>query len=204
MAKLIIPGKVISRVVGTAVPKPEDDQSTEDMVYGGKLNKLSFKEYGRELFKDEREKDPNHPLNDPRFKGATILIGGDNYGAGSSREHAPQGHKYAGFKALVTAGFAGIFQGNCGSIGLVAVTVPKSNILTLVDVVKEMPQTRFGIDLESKKITYEFAGERQELSFDMPEATRQSLLEGTWDALAILRSYYKEVEAKMRELPHFE
>ncbi len=203
MSDLVIPEKVITKVVGTAVPKPEDSQNTDDMVYGGNLNVISFAGLGRELFREERQKDPNHPLNDSRFKDATILIGGDNYGCGSSREHAPQAHKYYGFKGLITAGYAGIFQGNCKSIGLVAVTVPKPKILELAEMVEEVPHTRLGIDLESKTIVYEFGGDRHEVPFDMPENTRNAFLTGTWDAMAILRSNPEEVKAKMKEIPYF-
>ena len=113
--------KTRRRITGTAVPKPEDNQNTDAMVYGGKLNKLSFTEYGNEFFKAERDKDPNHPLDDPRFKGANILIGGDNYGSGSSREHAIWALRGSGVRAVIANSFARIFYRNAINNGFLAI-----------------------------------------------------------------------------------
>ncbi|MFT4302945.1 MAG: hypothetical protein ACMXYG_00105 [Candidatus Woesearchaeota archaeon] len=204
MTNTIILEKIIKTIVGTAIPKPEDNQNTDDMVYGGQLNRISFKGYGKDLFANERIANPNHPLNDDRYKGATILIGGDNYGCGSSREHAPQAHLDYGFKALITAGYAGIFQANCASIGLVAVTLPKADIITLADLVKENPSTSLTIDINDKTISYEsFNKPNAIFKFDIPENVRQSFLNGTWDALALLRSNPEQVAETMATIPYF-
>lgn len=195
--------KVISLIEGRAVPKPEDDQNTDDMVYGGKLNRVTFKGYGKELFANERKDNPEHPLNDPRFKGSNILIGGANHGCGSSREHAVQAYKDYGFEAVITAGYAGIFQGNCAAIGLVAVTLPKEEINTLAELVNEDPKTKLSLDLKSKELTYQSAKSNGILTFDIPEETRQKFITGTWDEIDILRANPEEVEAKMKEIPYF-
>lgn len=196
--------KIIKVVRGRAVPKPEDNQDTDAMVYGGELNRITFKGYGKDLFANERQGNPSHPLNDPRYRGAVILLGGANYGCGSSREHAPQAHLDYGFKALVTAGYAGIFQPNCGAIGLVAVTVPKQDILELARLVKATPEMILDLNLENKILTCELGKQIiDEIGFEMPEASRQAFLDGTWDAFALLRSNPKEVEAAMKRIPYF-
>jgi 3-isopropylmalate/(R)-2-methylmalate dehydratase small subunit len=204
MAQIILE-KVIKEIIGRGVPKPEDNQNTDDMVYGGELNRITFKGYGKDLFAVERKDNPHHPLNDLRYAGATILIGGENYGCGSSREHAPQAHLDFGLRALVTAGYAGIFQGNCASIGLVAVTVPKSDIVTLSEMVRKYPHTRLTIDLEDKNLGYHSQeGPTGIMPFEIPENVRQSFLNGTWDALALLRSNPEKVAETMKRVPYFE
>lgn len=204
MAEHIILERVIREIIGRAVPKPEDNQNTDDMVYGGELNRISFKGYGKDLFANERKDNPAHPLNDPRYAGATILIGGENYGCGSSREHAPQAHLDFGLKALVTAGYAGIFQGNCASIGLVAVTVPKSDTEKLAEMTRKYPHTAFTINLEDKTLGYHSQeGPIGTMPFEIPENVRQSFLNGTWDALALLRSNPEKVAETMKRVPYF-
>lgn len=204
MAQIILE-KVIKEIIGRGVPKPEDNQNTDDMVYGGELNRITFKGYGKDLFAVERKDNPAHPLNDPRYAGATILIGGENYGCGSSREHAPQAHLDFGLRTLVTAGYAGIFQGNCASIGLVAVTVSKEGISCLARTVEEFPKTEIRINLETKALGYgSQRGHLGEMPFEIPENVRQSFLNGTWDALALLRSNPEEVAETMKRVPYFE
>ena len=205
MAEQIILEKVLREIIGRAIPKPEDNQNTDDMVYGGELNRITFKGYGKDLFANERKDSPAHPLNDSRYAGATILIGGENYGCGSSREHAPQAHLDFGLRALVTTGYAGIFQGNCASIGLVAVTVPKSDIVTLAEMVRKYPNTALTIDLEDTTLGYNSReGPTGIMPFEIPENVRQSFLNGTWDALALLRSNPEKVAETMRRVPYFE
>lgn len=201
----IIPEKVISEIIGKAIPKPEDNQNTDDMVYGGELNRVTFKGFGECLYANERKNNPTHPLNDSRYTGATILIGGDNYGCGSSREHAPQALLDFGFRALITAGYAGIFQGNCASIGLVAVTIPKSEIEKLAETVKKDPRTGFNLELEDKILSYSSREEgiTRQIPFEIPENVRQSFLNGTWDALALLRSNPEQVKKTMEKIPYF-
>jgi len=205
MAQIILE-KVIKEIIGRGLPKSEDNQNTDDMVYGGELNRITFKGYGKDLFAVERKDNPTHPLNDPRYAGATILIGGENYGCGSSREHAPQAHLDFGLRALVTAGYAGIFQGNCASIGLVAVTTAKNNIEELAQRVRECPESELSIDLSSKrlKLVVPSGMHISDYPIDIPENVRQSFLNGTWDALALLRSNPEKVAETMRKVPYFE
>jgi 3-isopropylmalate/(R)-2-methylmalate dehydratase small subunit len=207
MADLIIPEKIISRVVGRAVPKPEDNQNTDAMVYGAALNEISFRGYGKKLFEKERFRNrvpvPDHPLNDSRFAGATILIGGENYACGSSREHAAQAHLDAGFKAIVAAGYAGIFRGNCNSIGVVAVTVERNCIKELAELVELTPSLELTINLEDMTLGYRIEGAQYFKSVAMPENARQDFLRGTWDKFLLARQNQEAVKAKMTEIPYF-
>lgn len=212
--KLIILEKIINRIEGRAIPKPENNQNTDDMVYGGQLNLITFKGYGKFLYAEERKKNPNHPLDDIKYKGANILIGGENFGCGSSREHAPQAFLDYGIKALIAADYAGIFQSNCAATGLVAVTMEKDMLNSLVNYIKENPQTRLVIDINEKKVNYEahikkgffikdgYTNEGH-IDIDIPDNVRESFLNGTWDALGILRSNPEEVKKTMDKIPYF-
>ena len=201
--KLIIPEKIIKKIEGRAIPKPGNNQNTDDMVYGGQLNLISFKGYGKYLYAEERKNNPTHPLNDSKYSGAKILIGGENFGCGSSREHAPQAFLDYGIKALIAADYAGIFQSNCAATGLVAVTVPKPDLNELIGLVKAYSGMEFNIDLESKLITGRYHDLTSETNFDIPDNVRESFLTGTWDALGILRSNPEDVKNTMDKIPYF-
>lgn len=200
MNKITIEEKIIKNVKGRAVPKPANDQNTDDIVPARYLKEITFKNMGEYVYYDERFKDgelvKEHPFNDDKYKGANILIAGANYGCGSSREHAPQAlHRY-GIKAIIAESFAEIFAGNCTSLGIVGVTVSAKDISELVDFIQQNPSIELDIDLSGKKIKYN----GKTIEFDISEGKRQSFLNGTWDAMAILQQNekgIKEISAKL-------
>lgn len=184
---LIIPEKIITNIRGTAIPKPANDQNTDDIIPARYLKEITFKNMGSYVYIDERYKDgqivKEHPFNDERYKGAKIVIGGANYGCGSSREHAPQAlHRY-GIDAVIAESFGEIFAGNSVSLGLVGVTIPSNKIAELVDYIQIKPTAVLDIDLNKKLIEYD----GHVIEFDMPEGRRQAFMNGTWDAMAILQ-----------------
>lgn len=184
---MIIPEKIISKVEGRAIPKPANHQNTDDILPANYLNKITFKEMSKYVFFFERYRDGkpalDHPFNDQRYAGANILIAGVDFGAGSSREHAPQALKRYGISAIIAGSYAGIFETNCGKIGVPAITVPEEVINELADYVIKNPNTQFTIDLKKKQIEYD----GKTLTFEMSEARRQSFLDGTWDEMSILQ-----------------
>ncbi len=200
---LIIPGRVIKIIKGKAIPKTEPNQNTDDMVYGEFLNKVSFKEMAKFLYFKERMRNgkpvPDHPFNNPAYNGANILLGGENFGCGSSREHAPQAFKKYGIQAIVAGDYAGIFGANCAEVGVVAVTAPMAEIREMAERVKRNPSLELFIDLEKKEVKY---GEKN-VVLGIAESVRQSFLTGTWDTLALLQHNQAEVEKSLRKLPYF-
>src|SRR3989344_8528507 len=128
MESLKIQEKAIEKIVGKAIPKPSNDQNTDDIVPARYLKEITFAKMGNYAYFDERFKDgkevKEHVFNQPAHKGAKVLIAGANYGCGSSREHAPQALKRFGIDAIIAESFAEIFAGNCASLGIVGVTVP--------------------------------------------------------------------------------
>ena len=203
MTSLIIPGKIISVVRGRAIPKPEDNQNTDDIVPARYLKEITFSEMGNYAFIDERLKDgqpvQGHPFNDDRYEGANILIGGANFGCGSSREHAPQAlHRY-GIDAIIAASFAEIFAGNSYNIGLVGVTVPAKTIAAMAECAQKNPLADLSIDLKTKMIAY---GPMGLISFDMPEDRKIGFLNGTWDAMTVLQQDKAGIAETAARLPY--
>lgn len=202
MSTLIIPEKSISKIKGRAIPKPANDQNTDDIVPARYLKEITFEKMGEYAYADERFKDgkpvEDHPLNDPKYRGGSILVAGANYGCGSSREHAPQALRRYGIRAIIAESFAEIFAGNCASLGVVGVAVPTKNIAEIVESIRKNPSAEIEIDLGKKVIRY---GDRT-IGFEMPEGRRQALLNGTWDAMAILEQNREEIASVEKELPY--
>lgn len=184
---LIIPETVITNIIGTVIPKTKDDQNTDNIIPARYLKEITFKNMGSYVYFDERFKDEqpqvDHPFNDERYKGASILVTGANYGCGSSREHAPQALKRYGIKGIIGESFAEIFDRNCATIGIVGVTISREYVRKLAEYIQQNPNTKLDIDLQEKVIKYN----GNVIEFDMPEARRQSFLRGTWDALKVLQ-----------------
>ena len=185
MSEVKIEDKVISKIVGKAIPKPANDQNTDDIIPARYLKEITFANMGEYAYFDERIKDgqevAEHPLN--KYKGGNILIGGANYGCGSSREHAPQAlHRY-GINAIVAESFAEIFAGNCASLGVVGVMIPRNEIAEMAKFIETNPETEVTVDLEAKLVKYA----EKEVPIEMLEGRRQAFLKGTWDAMAILQ-----------------
>jgi len=137
-------------------------------------------------------------LNDPEYRGASLLFVNKNFGCGSSREHAPQALYRFGIKAIVGESFAAIFAGNCTMMGLPAVVVGAKEIDQLIKSVEENPRTEYTVDLEKKTISYG----NQKLPFDMPETYRTALTQGYWDSTALLRANLDQVKLTAAKLPY--
>jgi 3-isopropylmalate/(R)-2-methylmalate dehydratase small subunit len=189
---------IISQVKGKAIPKTTNDQNTDDIIPARFMKEITFSNMGEYAYYDERYKEgeelPEHPLN--KYSGATILLGGANYGCGSSREHAPQALYRFGIRAIIAESFAEIFAGNCASLGIVALTISRSELDFLAEQVKQDPSKEIMINLEEKKVF----GFDKEIPLEIIEGRRQAFLNGTWDALTILQQNkegIKKVEEKL-------
>jgi 3-isopropylmalate/(R)-2-methylmalate dehydratase small subunit len=199
--------KIIRKIVGRGLPKTEPNQNTDDMVYGEFLNQVSFAKMAEYLFHKERFREDgaiveDHPLNMPEYRGANILIGGENFGTGSSREHAPQAIKKWGFDAIIAPDYAGIFQGNCANVGLVAVTLPHDSLMNLAQDVCDNPSLELTVDLEDKTFSYTANKYQYNGEIDIDEPIRQAFLTGTWDPLDELQENADKVREKLESLPY--
>ena len=189
----------LREVRGTACVLRGDDIDTDRIIPARYLRCVVFDGLGEHAFEDDRlQAKGDHPLDDERFAGASILIVGRNFGCGSSREHAPQALMRRGYRAFVGASFAEIFAGNCLALGLVCVTLAPADLATLMDSVSLEPSQTLVVDLEQRSVAYR--GGR--LAASLPEGARGQLLDGTWNATAVLLEAGDRIEQTARRLAY--
>jgi 3-isopropylmalate/(R)-2-methylmalate dehydratase small subunit len=174
--------QAFTRHTGRAVPLDRADVDTDQIIPAQYLKRVERTGYGRFLF-DEWRKDPSFVLNDPRYEGATILLAGNNFGSGSSREHAVWAIEDYGFRAVIAPSFADIFRNNCTKIGVLPVELPQESVRALMDAVLDDPTTEITIDLEERAVTAPAVQE----AFPIDDYTRWRLLEGLDDIGLTLR-----------------
>ncbi|MGB3635335.1 MAG: 3-isopropylmalate dehydratase small subunit [Rubrobacteraceae bacterium] len=168
--------EAVSKVEGKALPLGYSDVDTDQIVPSDALKRIERTGFGQFLFVEWRE-DPDFVMNRTEHVGAKILLAGENFGSGSSREHAPWAIQDYGFGAVVATSLADIFKNNCAKIGLLAVELPEETIQKLLEAVREDPETRITVDLESRTVT----GPGVEAEFEMDDFTRHRLLNGLDD-----------------------
>ena len=188
----------IKSVVGTAVPLMLDDIDTDRIIPARFLRCVTFDGLGDHAFEDDREQDANHPFNQAQFQSASILVAGRNFGCGSSREHAPQSLMRWGLKAIIAESFAEIFQGNCSSLGIAAMTASRADLNSLAAAVEADPKAEMSVCIE--KLEAKIAGTTVALS--MPESARDALVTGAWDYLGQLLSAADQVTAHAASVPY--
>jgi 3-isopropylmalate/(R)-2-methylmalate dehydratase small subunit len=169
-------------IEGTALPIDRSDVDTDQIIPAEYLKRIERTGFGPFLFAEWR-KDPGFVINDPRYAEASILLGGPNFGCGSSREHAPWAIEDAGFKAVIAPSFGDIFRNNCTKIGLLPVELAAESLRALMDAVIDDPATRVVVDLEARKV----AAPGLDEAFEIDEFTRHRLLEGLDDIGLTLR-----------------
>lgn len=190
----------ITEIEGGACVLRGDDVDTDRIIPARFMKVVTFDDMGRHAFEDARKAAKGkHPLDDPRYSGAEILVVGNNFGCGSSREHAPQALMRFGFKAFVGGSFAEIFAGNCTSLGLPCVTLPGEQLTKLMDAVELDPTQRVRIDLKARTITSR-AGV---MPAGIPDGVRMQLTEGTWDATRVLLEAGDAIERTARGIAYF-
>lgn len=188
----------IKSVSGTGIPLLLDDIDTDRIIPARYLRCVTFDGLGEHAFEDDRQQDPGHSFNDERFKGASVLVAGRNFGCGSSREHAPQSLMRWGIKAIVAESYAEIFFGNCCSLGIAAVMASREDLDRLGAIIEADPSANITVDLESGTVT---AGDVS-VSVQMPDSARDALVTGEWDYLGQLLSADQQVSAHAETVPY--
>jgi 3-isopropylmalate/(R)-2-methylmalate dehydratase small subunit len=185
----------VERVVGKALPLGYSDVDTDQIVPSDALKRIERTGFGQFLFSGWRE-DPNFVMNKAEHEDAVILLAGENFGSGSSREHAPWALQDYGFGAIIAPSFADIFKNNCSKIGLLAVELPEETVKKLLDAVRDDPQTVITVELTERVVTAPNVYE----TFEMDDFTRQRLLEGLDDIGATLE-HKDDLEAFEKSRP---
>src|SRR5215510_4496654 len=143
----------ISSVKGTGLPLRGNDLDTDRIMPARFLRAVTFEGLETHLFEDDRAADPSHSFNNPRYKGATVLVVNKNFGCGSSREHAPQGLARYGIGAIIGESFSEIFLGNCSVLGVPCFTSDHDTIDKLQSLIEKSPETTVDANVETGVVT---------------------------------------------------
>ena len=168
---------------GLVVPLDRANVDTDQIIPKQFLKRVERTGFGQFLFYDwcflpEGQSNPEFPLNEPRYRGASVLIAGKNFGCGSSREHAPWALADYGFRAVIAPSFADIFANNCMKNGLLPVTLAEDQVSALMRRATEINGYEVTVDLENKVVT---DAEGFSAGFAIADFQRYCLLEGLDD-----------------------
>lgn len=179
----------------TAVPLPIENVDTDQIIPARFLKATERKGFGDNLFRDWRFDQNNNPkeefvLNNPTYSGK-ILVGGHNFGSGSSREHAAWAVYDYGFRCVVSSFFADIFKNNCLNIGVLPVQVSEEFLKTIFEAVEENPKTELLIGLPNQKIQINSTGASE--SFEINAYKKENMLNG-YDDIDYLESMKEDIK----------
>ncbi|THB71749.1 MAG: 3-isopropylmalate dehydratase small subunit [Desulfobulbaceae bacterium] len=193
---------IVKEVSGTVLPLKGNDIDTDRIIPARFLRSITFEGLGEQVFCDERFDQAgnplDHPFNHESYRGAKILVVNQNFGCGSSREHAPQAIMRFGIEAIIGESFAEIFAGNCTSLGIPVLTASIAEIEALQAHAQENPSEEFVVDISHPHITY---GART-IALQINDAAKQALLNGTWDSLETLLQERQNIAATAAKLPY--
>jgi 3-isopropylmalate/(R)-2-methylmalate dehydratase small subunit len=174
---------------GRAVPLRRTNVDTDQIIPAEYLKRVSRAGFGEGLFAAWRE-DPSFVLNQPRYAGATILVAGNDFGTGSSREHAVWALTDYGFRAVIAPRFGDIFRTNSTKAGLLPVILPEATVTALQDAIEADPATEITVDLGARTVvasTVVAGAAGIKAPFDLDDYTRWRLMEGLDDIGLTLR-----------------
>ena len=172
-------------LTGTAAPLPRINVDTDQIIPKQFLKTIARTGLSKGLFFDWRwdekgKENADFVLNKPAYKKASILIADENFGCGSSREHAPWALLDFGIRCVIAPSFADIFYGNCLKNGLLPLRLPKAEVQKLMQDATENPSAnaKITVDLERQRIT---AADGRTIAFDIDPFAKQCLMEGLDD-----------------------
>ena len=177
------------------MPLPVNDVDTDQIIPAQFLkvtdkNGLADVLFFHWRYNDDKSLREEFVLNEPKYKGAQILLAGDNFGCGSSREHAPWALTSYGFRAVISTSFADIFRNNSLKNGLIPIVVDEKTHKMLFDYVEEVPNTEFTVDLETQTLSFPNGS----VTFPIDPFNKACLLNGV-DELGYIMSFEREIAA---------
>ena len=176
-----------------------DDIDTDRIIPARFLKCVSFSALGEHVFADDRkELKGNHPFDLDQNKGANILVVNDNFGCGSSREHAPQALMRWGIRLIVGESFAEIFFGNCLALGIPCLTASKKEINKIQKLVDENPKQIWSFKLDELSIS----NQKETIKLNIEEGAYKMLYSGKWDATSQLLDEEERINNTVKSLPY--
>ena len=181
--------KKLSTINSTMLPLSMSNVDTDQIMPKQFLKRVERSGYGEFLFYDWK-KEPDFPLNNKAYQGSKVLVAGDNFGTGSSREHAPWGLQDWGFDAIISTKFADIFRLNSINIGLVPIETSQKNVDALFAKIEAAPSTNIEISIKNKTVKCE----EITFSFDLDDFSQKRILEGL-DKIDITLGYTDQIDS---------
>ena len=184
-----------SILTSTAVPLPIENVDTDQIIPARFLKATERVGFGDNLFRDWRYNQDDSPktdfvLNNTTYQGK-ILVGGHNFGSGSSREHAAWAVYDYGFRCVISSFFADIFRNNCLNIGVLPVQVSSEFLEEIFEAIQNQPLTKLTVDLYKQSITISSSGKSE--SFDINDYKKDNILNG-YDDIDYLSNIKSEIE----------
>ncbi|QIO23257.1 3-isopropylmalate dehydratase small subunit [Haloarcula sp. JP-L23] len=212
----------VDYVEGTGIPIRGNDIDTDQIIPARFMKVVTFDGLGEfaffDLRFDDEDNQKDHPMNEERFQDANVMVVNNNFGCGSSREHAPQALMRWGIDAIIGEGFAEIFAGNCLALGIPTVTADHESINALQQWVDDNPDGKIEVDVAAETVRYgvpesDDSGAEQnskssalgnEISVSVDDAQRQALVEGIWDTTALMKANRNAIEETADQLPYLD
>ena len=189
----------IKSIQGRSFTIKGDDIDTDRIIPARFLKCVSFSALGQQVFADDRkELKGNHPFDLVHNKGANILIVNDNFGCGSSREHAPQALMRWGIRLIIGESFAEIFFGNCLALGIPCLTASKEEIVKLQNLVEKNNNQIWDFNLKNLSIS----NQKETVKLILDEGPYNMLFSGKWDATSQLLNAEEKINKTFNNLPY--
>ena len=189
----------IKSIQGLSFTIRGDDIDTDRIIPARFLKCVSFSALGEQVFADDRkELNGNHPFDLAHNKGANILVVNDNFGCGSSREHAPQALMRWGIRLIIGESFAEIFFGNCLALGIPCLTASKEKIVKLQNRVEKNKHQIWNFNLKNLSIS----NQKETFKLNLDEGPYNMLYSGKWDATSQLLDEEEKINKTFNNLPY--
>ena len=189
----------IKSIQGRSFTIKGDDIDTDRIIPARFLKCVSFSALGEQVFADDRkELKGNHPFDLDHNKGANILVVNDNFGCGSSREHAPQALMRWGIRLIIGESFAEIFFGNCLALGIPCLTAAKEEIVNLQNLVEKNNNQIWDFNLKNLSIS----NQKETVKLFLDEGPYNMLFSGKWDATSQLLDEEEKINKTFNNLPY--
>ena len=189
----------IKAISGRSFVIKGDDIDTDRIIPARFLKCVSFSALGEQVFADDREElKGNHPFDLYQHKGSKILVVNDNFGCGSSREHAPQALMRWGIRLIIGESFAEIFFGNCLALGIPCMTASKQEIIKLQKLVNQNSNQIWDFNLRELSIS----NQKESFKLDLERGAYKMLFSGKWDATSQLLDAEEKINNTVKNLPY--
>lgn len=171
--------KKVESIHSRVTPLDRSDVDTDQIIPAVWLKRIERTGFGEGLFSAWRD-DPNFVLNNPDYAGANVLVAQENFGCGSSREHAPWALQDYGFEAIIAPSFADIFRNNCLNIGIIPIVATQEQVDQLISSATSDPSTNVEVDVRNKTWSC-VASSAAQIPFELNDFSQYRLLNGLDD-----------------------